>query len=124
MKRRTLLKAGAGTMLLASEVTPGKTREPAAPDRREQLYALMGKLPPRDRKVSAQLVSTEEREHYILEKLILDLNGQEPAPAYFARPRFKDNRKSGRLPTVLFNHSHGGGYQIGKAEFIDGRDYL
>ncbi len=126
MKRRTLLQAGAGTVLLASqtEMTRGKTRETAAPDRRQQLYELMGKLPPRDRKVSAQLVSTEEREHYILEKLILDLNGQEPVPAYFARPHVKDNRKSGRLPTVLFNHSHGGGYQIGKAEFIDGRDYL
>jgi dienelactone hydrolase len=25
---------------------------------------------------------------------------------------------------VVFNHSHGGGYQIGKAEFIEGRPYL
>jgi hypothetical protein len=25
---------------------------------------------------------------------------------------------------VLFNHSHGGGYQIGKTEFIDGREYM
>jgi hypothetical protein len=28
------------------------------------------------------------------------------------------------LPTVLFNHSHGGGYTIGKTEFIEGRDYM
>ena len=32
--------------------------------------------------------------------------------------------KTGRLPTVLFNHSHGGGYKIGKTEFIEGREYL
>ena len=32
--------------------------------------------------------------------------------------------RTGRLPTVLFNHSHGGGYQIGKTEFIEGREYL
>ena len=25
---------------------------------------------------------------------------------------------------MLFNHSHGGGYKIGKAEFVDGRSYL
>ena len=34
------------------------------------------------------------------------------------------NSVNARLPTVLFNHSHGGGYGIGKAEFIDGREYL
>jgi hypothetical protein len=93
------------------------------PDRRQQLYQLMGRLPPRDRKVSARLVSTEDRGSYLLEKLVLDLNGEEPAPAYFARP--KDSAKRARTrPTVLFNHSHGGGYQIGKAEFIEGRSYL
>lgn len=89
-------------------------------DRREELYRLLGKLPSRARNVSAKLVSTEDRGSYILEKLILDLNGLEPAPAYFAKPK----GRSGRLPTVLFNHSHGGGYQIGKLEFIEGREYL
>jgi len=88
--------------------------------RREELYGLLGKLPPRDRKVTAQLVSTEDRGAYILEKLTLDLNGIESAPAFFARPK----GKSGRLPTVLFNHSHGGGYHIGKNEFVNGREYM
>src|SRR5436189_2469741 len=31
---------------------------------------------------------------------------------------------SGKAPAVLFNHSHGGGYTIGKKEFIEGRSYL
>ena len=97
----------------ASPKAPGSAR-------RKELYGLMGKLPPRDRKVGAQLVSTEDRGTYVLEKLVLDLNGEEPAPAYFAKPK----GASGKLPTVLFNHSHGGGYQIGKAEFIDGREYM
>jgi hypothetical protein len=88
--------------------------------RRKELYGLMGKLPPRDRPVGAQLVSTEDRGTYTLEKLVLDLNGEESAPAYFAKPK----GAPGKLPTVLFNHSHGGGYQIGKAEFIDGREYM
>ena len=123
MKRRTLLKAGAGSLLLASQsgIAAAKaTGKVDAQSRRQDLYRLLGRLPPRDRKVGATLVSTEDRGSYILEKLVLDLNGEEPAPAYFARPK----GVSGRQPTVLFNHSHGGGYKIGKAEFIDGREYL
>ena len=119
MKRRTLLTAGASAMALAPHMT-GSLAVAAGSGRATELYGLLGKLPPRDRKVSAQLVATEDRGTYTLEKLVLDLNGLEPAPAYFARP--KD--KSGRLPTVLFNHSHGGGYRIGKTEFIEGREYL
>ena len=119
MKRRTLLQAGTGTLLLASQPGLAGTRNQHA-SQRQKLYDLMGRLPPRDHKVSATLVSTEDRGAYTLEKLVLDLNGQEPAPAYFARPK----GKSGKLPTVLFNHSHGGGYTIGKTEFIEGREYL
>ncbi len=92
----------------------------AAKGRREQLYGLLGRLPERTRQVSARLVSTEDRRSYTLEKLVLDLNGVEPAVAYFAKPK----GRTGRLPTVLFNHSHGGGYTIGKTEFIEGRQYM
>ena len=119
MKRRTLLSASAGAMILAPQMTTSRATA-SEPERAKELYGLLGKLPPRDRKVSAELVSTEDRGTYTLEKLVLDLNGIEPAPAYFARPK----GKTGRLPTVLFNHSHGGGYKIGKTEFIDGREYL
>jgi hypothetical protein len=120
MKRRTLLQTGAGAMLLAGHANMASANASAtAQVRRQALYGLLGRLPPRDRKVSAQLVSTEDRGTYTLEKLVLDLNGEEPAPAYFARPK-----GAGKRPTVLFNHSHGGGYKIGKAEFTDGREYL
>ncbi len=122
MKRRALIQAGAG-LLLAGQTDISLARTPAGTNafaRRQELYGLMGRLPPRDRKVSAQTISTEDRGAYTLETLVLDLNGTEPAPAYFAKPR----GATGRLPTVLFNHSHGGGYQIGKKEFIDGREYM
>ena len=56
----------------------------------------------------------------MLETWDLDLNGIETVPAYLARPK----GASGRRPAVLFNHSHGGGYKIGKQEFIEGRSYL
>jgi hypothetical protein len=124
MKRRTLLTTGAGSLLGAAgsglTLTAAAASTSTPDDRRRQLYALLGKLPPRDRPVSARLVSTEDRGTYVLETLVLDLNGEQPAPAYFAKPK----TGSGRRPTVLFNHSHGGGYTIGKAEFIDGREYM
>ena len=62
----------------------------------------------------------EDRDGYRLETWTLDLNGVEPVPAYVARPR----TMTGRVPAVLFNHSHGGGYTIGKKELVEGRSYL
>lgn len=89
---------------------------------REELYALLGDLPDRQRPVGAQRVGQIETPHYVLERLVLDLNGIEPVPAYFARPL---NAPQGlRLPTVLYNHSHGSEYEIGKEEFVSGRRYM
>ena len=91
-----------------------------APERRRELYSLLGDLPPRDRPVKAVHVRDEPAEGYVLEKWLLDLNGFEDVPAYFAKPI----GAKGRLPTVLFNHSHGGNYVIGKRELVDGREYM
>ena len=87
---------------------------------REKLYSLLGDLPERDRPVQARLISKEEREHYCLEKLVLDLNGIEPVPAYFLSPK---NAK-GKRPVILFNHSHGGNYHSGKNELLNGTTYM
>ena len=87
--------------------------------RRLELYGLLGKLPPRDRKITASFICDESGEGRVVEKLLLDLNGVEEVPAYFVKPK---NAK-GRLPTVLFNHSHGGNYTIGKRELLEGREY-
>lgn len=89
--------------------------------RRAQLYSLFGDLPPRDRPIRAHLLGTEHRTGYRLEKLSLDLNGLEAVPAYFAAP----SNAGGRLPVVLYNHSHGGHYHIGKEELLTGiQEYL
>jgi dienelactone hydrolase len=87
---------------------------------RRLLYSLLGDLPDRLRPITARKRTEEERDGYLLETLDLDLNGFEMVPAYFARPR----SISGRAPAVLFDHSHGGGYTIGKRELVDGRTYL
>jgi acetyl esterase/lipase len=89
-------------------------------ERRQQLYALLGDLPDRSREISATKVDEERRDAYILEKLLLDLNGIEPVPAYFVRPL----KSAGRIPAVLYNHAHGGDYVLGKDELLTGRSAL
>jgi hypothetical protein len=86
-------------------------------ERRQILYGLLGELPDRARPVSAHLVDQETRGGYLLERLVLDLNGVELVPAYFVRPV----AATGRLPVVLYNHAHGGDYVLGKDELLAGR---
>ncbi|MDH7602529.1 MAG: acetylxylan esterase [Armatimonadota bacterium] len=87
---------------------------------RDALYALLGDLPPRDRPVDAEFVDEQDRGSYILEILTLDLNGIEPVPAYFVKPK----NASGPRPTILYNHAHGGEYKLGKEELVSGRPAL
>ena len=87
--------------------------------RREQLYALLGDLPDRSRPIGATRIAEERRGSYVLEKLVLDLNGVESVPAYFVRPA---DRK-GRLATILYNHYHGGQYDLGKDELLGRGSY-
>jgi dienelactone hydrolase len=112
------LTFGSSGILAAQPSRPAVQASPA--DRRRELYALMGDLPARNRPIGGKKRKEEERDGYILETWDLDLNGIETVPTYVARPK----GATGRLPAVLFNHSHGGGYKIGKQEFIEGRSYL
>lgn len=106
----------------SARVRPGKRGivAPQPAERRRELYMLLGDLPPRNRPVSAQTIKREERPGYLLEKLLLDLNGIELAPAFFVRPK----SVSGRIPVVLYNHAHGGDYKLGKRELLEGRRAL
>jgi acetyl esterase/lipase len=126
IRRRDLLALGATPWLASSHADGanaprGVTEQSGRPaDRRHELYALLGKLPERHRPIKAEKLSEAERDGYILESWRFDLNGLEPVPAIVARPR----NATGKMPAVLFNHSHGGGYTIGKKELLEGRDYL
>lgn len=129
LTRRAVLGSLSGVSVLtagamASAADPlSSAGQPGSTDvarRRAELYALLGDLPDRARPVSGEKQREEERDGYVLETWLLDLNGIEPVPASVARPR----TLSGRAPGVIFNHSHGGGYAIGRKEFVDGRSYL
>ena len=93
---------------------------PDVNSQRALLRNLLGRLPDTPARVRATTVSVRELDGYVLEQLELDLNGIEAVPAYFARPKGRQQRR----PAVLFNHSHGGDYSVGKEEFIKGNRYL
>jgi dienelactone hydrolase len=50
----------------------------------------------------------------MLEKLVLDINGLEPVPACFVKPK----QLSAKAPAILFNHWHAGEYQLGKNDML------
>jgi len=87
---------------------------------RKLLYSLLGDLPDRNRPIKVKKITEQTLENYKLEKLILDLNGEEDVPAYFVKPK----SYTGKLPVILYNHAHGGNYALGKDELIKGRDAL
>jgi dienelactone hydrolase len=82
--------------------------------RRRELYGLLGDLPPRQRPIGARTLAVEERPGFTLEKLVLDINGLEPVPAYFVKPKLLE----GKAPAILFNHWHAGEYELGKDELL------
>lgn len=89
--------------------------------RRQELYNLLGELPSRSIQISSQVINKNERDHFILEELLLDLNGIEKVPAYFVKPKMF--RK--KYPVILYNHSHGNNYELGKDELLIGhKNYL
>jgi len=88
-------------------------------ERRAELYGLLGKLPAREGAVQAEAVSVTELPYGVVEKLRLTLNDEEVVPAYFIKPR----GASGKLPLIVYNHSHGGFYPVGKDEVLKGAPY-
>ncbi|UOY90392.1 dienelactone hydrolase family protein [Bacillus glycinifermentans] len=86
---------------------------------RGQLLRLLGDLPDQT-EIQAKTLKKEEKDSFILETLLLGLNGIEPVPAYFVKPK----QAQGKLPVVLYCHSHGGRYERGRKELIEGAEYL
>lgn len=86
---------------------------------RDKLQGLLGELP-EDRPIAVRLLKREEFDGFLLETLLLDINGLELVPAYFAKPL----EGEGPFPLVVFNHSHGGNYGNGRKELIRSSPYL
>jgi hypothetical protein len=124
--RRDLLKL-AGVVSASSMAGPVTMSRRAAGRRsgaakRDALYRLLGDLPERRRPVSGRKTAEHGARRVCARALGArpqwhrDRPGLRRAAARAAGPV--------RRPAVVFNHSHGGGYTIGKTEFIEGRSYL
>ncbi len=87
-----------------------------AGDGRSRLYAQLGSLPPRDRKIGVQKLFSRLRNGYTVESLLLDLGGGDPLPAYFVKP---GQTLHGKLPAFLYCAS-----KAGDGELLDGADRL
>ncbi|MDV3250402.1 prolyl oligopeptidase family serine peptidase [Devosia sp. BK] len=61
----------------------------------------------------------EDHGDYVVEYLRMQIGGQE-VRGILTRPA----ENEGKLPAILYGHSHGGGYAIGARELLDGREYL
>jgi dienelactone hydrolase len=84
--------------------------------RRQALWGLLGDLPWQHKPAPPQLVRTEDHGTYVLERLVLDLNGVEPVPALLLLPK----RRPAPAPGLLFIHWHGGMYDLGKEQLLRG----
>jgi dienelactone hydrolase len=86
--------------------------------RRKELWGLLGDLPWQHQPGPAKLIKKEEHEGYTLERLVLDLNGQEPVPALLLIPHTRQTR----APGLLYIHWHAGMYDLGKEQLLKGVD--
>ena len=103
LMRRDLMASLAVATAAAAPASKPVSRVSVA-RRRQQLYSLLGDLPPRHRPVTATRRSLEDRGAYSIETLVLDLNGIEAAPAYFVKPK----GATGRLRGVRLSEVQGG----------------
>jgi pimeloyl-ACP methyl ester carboxylesterase len=87
---------------------------------RTALRKLLGDLPAANRSPRVAAKKVSRRGPYSVEQLVLDLNGLEKVPAILIR------RSGGtaRRPAVLYCHSHGGFYDLGRKELLEGAPYL
>lgn len=83
---------------------------------RERLRQLIGLAEP---PVSLLTGHIEQRDDHVVEHLTLLLGGIE-VRGILTRPV----HGTGRLPAILYGHSHGGRYDIGADELLQGREYL
>ena len=84
--------------------------------RRKELWSVLGDLPWTHRPPAPRLLSTEQHDGYTLERLLLDLNGEDDVPAVLLIP----GERQARAPGMLYIHSHGGLYDLGKEQLLTG----
>ena len=83
---------------------------------RQRLRQLVGLS---EEPITLRAAHLEQRGDYLVEHLTLTI-GETEVRGILTRPL----EARGRLPAILYGHSHGGAYGIGADELLDGREYL
>ena len=102
---------------LAPDFTVPATRKAWEKDRKQvraQLHTLLGKLPARPMAPKVDILTREERDGYVLEKLQFDNDAGATVSGYLLLPQ----KSRGKSPAILYCHWHGGQYDIGKEELF------
>jgi dienelactone hydrolase len=112
------VKMSAAGATAATGTRPEPPSDPAdsVSDRRTELVNLLGDLPWTHRPAPPRLLKTEKHDGYTLERLVLDLNGEEDVPALLLIPE----KRQTRAPGMLYIHWHGGMYDLGKEQLLTG----
>ncbi len=88
---------------------------------RKKLYRLLGDLPDRNLPIVVQKINEEDKPTYILQRFVFQWNGIESVSGIFIKPKKTGKTK---FPVILYNHSHGNNFSLGKYELIEGREYI
>jgi dienelactone hydrolase len=85
---------------------------------RATLWRLLGDLPPRLAKPAVKVVTSEQKDGYRLDKLLIDNAAGAKIPAWLLVPK-----GAGPFPGILYSHWHAGQYALGKEElWLDAPD--
>ena len=107
----------------APEFRVAATREAFVRQRtevRSTLWRLLGRLPSRPSVPRVRLLGREEHDTYRLERFEFDNEAGATVPGVIFLPK-----KTGRVPAILWNHWHGGDFNLGKQEvFSTVKDFI
>ncbi len=81
---------------------------------RSVLEGLLGDIPPRPESVGAEVVETEQRDGYSIERVLIDNGAGVAMPGVVLVP----DGRTAPGPAILYNHYHGGQYDLGKDELF------
>lgn len=82
---------------------------------RSKVFETMQLAPPPPQSYDYEVVSQEQREGYIAQKIRFHINKWENVLAYLLVPEHKNSQ---RLPAVLMLHDHGAHFSIGKEKMV------
>jgi dienelactone hydrolase len=84
---------------------------------RATLWKLFGKLPPRPKLPKVKTLSRDDQGAYWLERFEFDNGAGATVPGVLLLPK----KVSGKAPAILWNHWHGGQYDLGKTALMEAK---